>query len=93
MRLAGYYRYPLQIKLEEEIANIEIEDEDKIITGRMDILAVNKARKTASTNLWVLLIESKNSSISPSEGLPQLLTYAFRSLQNQSSVWGLVTNG
>jgi hypothetical protein len=93
MRLAGYYRYPLQIKLEEEIADIEIEDEDKIITGRMDILAVNKAKKTASTSLWVLLIESKNSSISPSEGLPQLLTYAFRSLQNQSSVWGLVTNG
>jgi hypothetical protein len=93
MRLAGFYRYPVQIKLEEEIADIQIEDEDKIITGRMDILAVNKAKKTASTNLWVLLIESKNSSISPSEGLPQLLTYAFPSLQNQSFVWGLVTNG
>ncbi|MEH2395201.1 MAG: hypothetical protein V7K21_27305 [Nostoc sp.] len=27
------------------------------------------------------------------EGLPQLLTYAFKSLNQQLSVWGLVTNG
>lgn len=94
MRLAGFYSYPIQIKLEEDIAEIKIEDEDTTITGRLDILAVNKVRKLADkTFLWVLLIESKNSSISPSEGLPQLLTYAGSNLQNQTSVWGLVTNG
>ncbi len=94
MRLAGFYSYPIQIKLEEDIAEIKIEDEDTTITGRLDILAVNKVRKlTDQTFFWVLLIESKNSGISPSEGLPQLLTYAYESLQNQKSVWGLVTNG
>jgi hypothetical protein len=94
MRLAGFYKYPIQIKLEEDIAEIKIEDENTTITGRLDILAVNKIRKlTDKTFFWVLLIESKNSSISPSEGLPQLLTYASESLQYQKSVWGLVSNG
>jgi hypothetical protein len=94
MRLAGFYKYPIQIKLEEDIAEIKIEDENTTITGRLDILAVNKIRKlTDKTFFWVLLIESKNSSISPFEGLPQLLTYASESLQYQKSVWGLVSNG
>lgn len=39
------------------------------------------------------MIESKGSAISPTVGLPQLLTYAYRSLQEQRSVWGLITNG
>ena len=94
MRLAGFYRYPIEIRLEEEIANIEIEDEDKIITGRMDILAVNKAKKHRNnTYFWTLVIETKNSQIDVSTGLPQLLTYANQSLTYQPSVWGLVTNG
>jgi hypothetical protein len=28
MRLAGFYRYPVKILLEESIADIDIEDED-----------------------------------------------------------------
>ena len=44
MRLARFYRDPIEIRLEEDIADIQIEDEDTIITGRMDILAVNKAK-------------------------------------------------
>ncbi|MEA5505928.1 restriction endonuclease subunit R [Halotia wernerae UHCC 0503] len=94
LRLAGFYRYPLEIRLEENIANIEVEDEDLIIKGRMDILAVTKAKyTTANAFFWILLVESKNSSIALSEGLPQLLTYAYKSLRQQNSVWGLVTNG
>lgn len=94
MRLAGFYSYPIQIKLEEHISEIQIEDEDTRITGRLDILAVNKVKKLAEkTFFWVLLIESKNSGVSPFEGLPQLLTYAYESLQRQNSIWGLVTNG
>ncbi len=94
LRLAGFYRYPLKISLEEEIADIDITDEDTKITGRMDILAVNKAQQTtAKAYFWVLVIESKNSSVDPSDGLPQLLTYAHDSLKHQKSVWGLTTNG
>lgn len=94
MRLAGFYRFPMKIALEENITQINILDEDTNITGRLDILAVNKTISTA-TNIpfWVLVIESKNSDIAPSAGLPQLLTYSYKSLERQSSVWGLTTNG
>ncbi len=93
MRLAGFYRFPIEIQLEEGIEKITIEDEDIVITGRCDILAINQTASEDSKPFWILVIESKNSSIDLSAGLPQLLTYAFRSLAYQESVWGLVTNG
>lgn len=93
MRLAGFYRFPIEIQLEESIESITIEDEDTIITGRFDILAINQTALEGSKPFWVLVIESKNTSIDLSAGLPQLLTYAFKSLAYQESVWGLVTNG
>ena len=71
-----------------------IEDEDTYITGRFDLVAVRKDQPTANpVPLWILVIESKESKADVSSGLPQLLTYAFRSLEHQPSVWGLVTNG
>ncbi|NES17442.1 MAG: restriction endonuclease subunit R [Symploca sp. SIO3E6] len=94
LRLAGFYRYPLQVVVEEGIARLAVTDEDTTVTGRLDIVAINKARLSPeNVPFWVLVIESKNSSISPSMGLPQLLTYAYRSLEYQESVWGLATNG
>lgn len=80
--------------MELDIADIIIEDEDTRITGRFDILAVNKAQPTArDIAFWLLVIEAKNSSINSFEGLPQLLTYAHQSLERQKLVWGLTTNG
>ncbi|MEA5600211.1 restriction endonuclease subunit R [Nostoc sp. UHCC 0252] len=94
LRLAGFYRYPIEIVLEENIADIEVEDEDIRIKGRFDILAISKAKHTKLQRyFWVLLIESKNSQIDISTGLPQLLTYSYKNLDNQKSVWGLTTNG
>lgn len=93
MRLAGFYQFPIEIKLEEAIEKITIEDEDIVITGRLDILAINQTASGKSKPFWILVIESKNSLIDLSAGLPQLLTYAFTSLAYQESVWGLVTNG
>jgi hypothetical protein len=94
LRLAGFYRYPIKIGLEENIAQIHIEDDDTNITGRLDILAVNKSIRTATdTPFWLMVIESKNSLVDPVAGLPQLLTYAYQSLDHQTSVWGLATNG
>lgn len=91
MRLAGFYRAPITISLEQDIENITIAEEDLTITGKLDILAVHKP--IGQPFFWVLLIESKNSAIAASEGLPQLLTYARDSLKSQKSVWGLATNG
>jgi hypothetical protein len=94
MRLSGFYRSPIEITLEEGIEEILVEDEDTLITGRMDILAVSNAQAaTAISRFWVLVLEAKNSTVEVFEGLPQLLTYAFKSLEQQESVWGLATNG
>ena len=93
LRLAGFYRSPVKLILEEGIADIAIEDEGTTITGRLDILAVNKATLINNMPFVALVIETKNSLIDVVAGLPQLLTYAYKILENQTSVWGLVTNG
>jgi hypothetical protein len=93
IRLAGFYKSPLGITLEEDIAEIEITDEDTTIKGRIDILAVKKALSKDETAFWIMVIEAKNSEIAALTGLPQLLTYAYKSLEYQPSVWGLTTNG
>ncbi|MEH1890318.1 MAG: restriction endonuclease subunit R [Nostoc sp.] len=98
MRLAGFYDVPIRLTMEDSIAmpaavNNAVEDEDIRITGRMDILAINSPQSNIAPLFWVLVIETKNSAVEVGEGLPQLLTYAFKSLNQQPSVWGLVTNG
>jgi hypothetical protein len=90
LRLAGFYQPPIYLSLEQGIAPIEILDKDTKITGRMDLLA---SRRDQSTQIWILVVETKNSEASPRAGLPQLLTYASQSLTQQPSVWGLATNG
>ncbi|MCC5628718.1 restriction endonuclease subunit R [Nostoc sphaeroides CHAB 2801] len=92
MRLAGFYDVPIRLTMEDSIA-IAVEDEDRRITGRMDILAINSPQSNIAPPFWVVVIETKNSAVEVGEGLPQLLTYAFKSLDQQPSVWGLATNG
>ncbi|MEH2245159.1 restriction endonuclease subunit R [Nostoc sp.] len=92
MRLAGFYDVPIRLTMEDSIP-IAVDDEDRRITGRMDILAINSPKSDIAPPFWVVVIETKNSAIDVGEGLPQLLTYAFKSLNQQTSVWGLVTNG
>ncbi|MEG4024423.1 restriction endonuclease subunit R [Microcoleus sp. S13C4] len=93
MRLTGFFKVPVVLTMEDSIP-IEVEDGDTLIKGRLDILAVNQAdAELAAAQFWILVVEAKNSAIDPWAGLPQLLTYAYKSLQQQSSVWGLTTNG
>jgi hypothetical protein len=93
MRLAGFFDIPIVLTMEDSIP-IEVEDGDTLIKGRLDVLAVNQPdAELAAAKFWILVVEAKNSAIDPWAGLPQLLTYAYKSLQQQSSVWGLTTNG
>ncbi len=94
LRLAGFNQPPIRLDIEEDIDRIYIEDEDTYLTGRFDIIAVHREpERTAITPLWILVVESKNSEASESAGVAQMLTYAYSSLENQPTVWGLVTNG
>ena len=93
MRLAGFFDIPIVLTMEDSIP-IEVEDAHTLIKGRLDILAVNQPdAELAAAQFWILVVEAKNSAIAPLTGLPQLLTYTYKSLQQQSSVWGLTTNG
>jgi hypothetical protein len=94
LRLAGYDQAPIELRIEEDIQRIYIEDKDTHIRGRFDLVAVNRMVKTTATSLlWVLIVESKNLAASEFAGIAQMLTYAHTSLEHQSAVWGLVTNG
>ena len=94
LKLAGYYQPPIQIKVEDAIAKIDIQDEDTTISGRLDLLAINRSQSTGPrTFLWILLIETKKGLADPLAVLPQLLTYAHTGLAHQEAVWGLTTNG
>ena len=93
MRLAGFFDIPIVLTMEDSIP-IEVEDGDTLIKGRLDVLAVNQPdAELAAAQFWILVVEAKNSAIDPWAGLSQLLTYTYKSLQQQSSVWGLTTNG
>lgn len=94
LQLAGYHNPPIYLRIEENIDRIYIERDDLHITGRFDLVAVNRDRpNSALMPLWILVIESKNIEASEYVGIAQLLTYAHNSLAHQSAVWGLVTNG
>ncbi len=94
MWLSGFYSPNIRISLEEGIADIDVEDEDLLIKGRIDILAATRVEFNQNLPvLWILLIESKRMRFDTSVGLPQLLTYSYTCLENQDAVWGLTTNG
>lgn len=89
---SGYFsESDLRLSLEERVREIEIEDGDRVIRGRMDLLVCRD--QDDQTPLCVLVIEAKNSGISTLSGLPQLLFYMQTFLERQDFVWGLVTNG
>lgn len=93
LRLSGFYDAPIQMRVEEGIERIVVQDGEIQITGRIDLVAFNLIRSPAPLAFWVLIVESKESQIDALAGLPQLLTYAYPSLETQSCVWGLTTNG
>jgi hypothetical protein len=89
LRLSGFNRSPITIRVETAIAPIELPESN--ITGRMDLLAIRT--RDDGPEFWVLVVESKESGADAMQGLSQLLTYAYAGLQGQRSVWGLTTNG
>ena len=90
LRLAGLARDPFLPKAEHIIEiDLSYEDRDEeavIIRGRIDILVSHE-------NLWVIVIETKRSSSSVLEALPQTLTYMMASQENSLPIYGLCTNG
>jgi hypothetical protein len=93
LKLAGFYHAPIELRVEESIAEIEIADEAAVIKGRFDLIALNDTESQTNQPFWVVVVEAKNSAIVPATGLPQLLAYALARLKSQPFEWGLLTCG
>ncbi|MBC1241117.1 type I restriction enzyme HsdR N-terminal domain-containing protein [Nostoc sp. 2RC] len=85
LNLAGFYDEPFYIKGEQSI-EISAEDEEEIIRGQIDVLVIQE-------QFWVLVIESKSSSFSLLEAVPQALAYMLANPSEDKPSFGLVTNG
>ncbi|MFS8781050.1 restriction endonuclease subunit R [Synechococcus sp. R55.6] len=92
LKLAGFLSSDIKINLEENIADIIVEEEEGqvAIKGRVDLLAI---RRGARESFWILVIETKGGTVATSLAIAQLLTYAYKGIKNQEFVWGLATNG
>ncbi|MDJ1182364.1 hypothetical protein [Roseofilum casamattae] len=88
--LAGFYRSPFSLRAEVPTA-LEIEDSGLIYKGRIDILVICR-------QLWVLAIESKQSRLDVTVGIPQALSYLLSQsrdaqIPGATASFAMVTNG
>lgn len=85
LELAGFYDPPFTIKAEETV-EIEVEANQEILRGRIDVLVIKD-------RLWVLVIEAKQTQFTPEVAIPQCLTYMMAKSPTEKPIFGLVTNG
>lgn len=83
--IGKFYLPPFHIKLEKSV-QIETEDKETIIKGRIDFLLLNQ-------QFWLTVIESKQIAYSVEAGLDQILAYMLAYPQTQQQVFGMITSG
>jgi hypothetical protein len=81
--IGKFYLPPFHLKLEKSV-EIETEDNQIIVRGRIDILLLNE-------NVWLMVIESKRLTYSVEVGLDQILSYMLASPPEK--VYGMITTG
>lgn len=85
LELAGFLDPPFRIRSPYGVA-LELDDPEETIRGFIDALVVQE-------RLWILVVESKRTSIPVPAALPQLLAYMLTVPQSNSPVFGMATNG
>lgn len=85
LELAGFLDPPFRIGSPYGSA-LELDDPEETIRGFIDVLVVQE-------QLWILVVESKRTSIPVPAALPQLLAYMLASPQSNRAVFGMATNG
>lgn len=83
LSVAGFYQKPFRTVAER---TVEVEAEDEIIRGKIDILVLND-------QLWLTTVEANGPQFSWRVGLPQTLMYMFSGQQLNPTRFGLITNG
>ncbi|CAD5957503.1 Type I restriction enzyme R protein N terminal domain protein [Planktothrix tepida] len=85
LNLAGFFDAPFRFKTKTTV-QITVDSNDIIYRGRIDALILLET-------LWVVVIESKETSFSLELALPQTLAYMLGNPTPEKPVFGMVTNG
>jgi hypothetical protein len=87
LELAGFLDAPYRMHSPYGIT-LELDNSEEILRGFIDMLVIQH-------KLWILVVESKRTSISVLAAIPQLLAYMLASPNGQSAKpsYGLATNG
>ncbi len=83
--LTGFYAPPFRVDGETNI-KVSAEDEGEIIQGCIDVVVIQG-------QLWVTVIEAKNSEFSITKAIPQALTYMLADSSGEKPAFGVVLNG
>ncbi len=82
---SGFYDPPFRIKAEESV-NLVVDDGEEVLRGRIDVLVLQN-------KLWVMVLESKKTTLSVWLAVPQALAYLMANPNPNLPVYGMVTNG
>jgi len=85
LALAGFYDPPFRIKAESSV-DLILDDGEEILRGRIDVLVLQQ-------QLWVMVLESKKTTLSVWSAVPQALAYLMANPHPDQPVFGMVTNG
>ncbi|BAY37491.1 hypothetical protein NIES2111_18290 [Nostoc sp. NIES-2111] len=85
LALSGFYDPPFRIKAESSV-DLVLDDGEEILRGRIDVLILQN-------QLWVMVLESKKTTLSIWSAVPQALAYLMANPQPDKPVFGMVTNG
>ena len=85
LELAGFYQPPFRVEGETGI-QITAEDEGEMIQGNIDVLVLQN-------QIWIAVIEAKNSELALTKAIPQALSYMLANLSQEKPSFGVVLNG
>lgn len=87
LEIAGFYDSPYKIQGEPSVELVLDEDnQEEILRGRIDVLVVQG-------QFWIVILESKRTTISALTALPQALAYMAAAPISEKPVFAMLTNG
>ncbi|MBE9063080.1 hypothetical protein [cf. Phormidesmis sp. LEGE 11477] len=86
LELAGFYSTPYKFRAEVPVEIEALGDNNEILRGRIDGLVLLE-------QLWVVVIESKQTTFDLEMALPQTLAYMAASPRRDLPLYGMVANG
>ena len=85
LTIAGLYDPPFRVKAEEPVV-IHVEDSEETLQGRIDVLVL-------CDRLWIIVLESKKTTLSVWSALPQTLAYLIATPNHDRPTFAMLTNG